>query len=1025
MSFSASSVFLIFLILGQLSQETNTGPLTPLTDAKEVQQVLRQSCERLSKTGPLADIDIAQLIEFQRESLNLLEKREEEFIAKHCEEQTKSTLEQALLLNWLNPPPKKIAQIEETLPKRDVPEPELDLACDKELAREEFAKEFSNGQENPLESQLKLFGDFRIPDLIEFWDAYCSPTQNGPPPKIINDESLLETYNSLLLETQAIDIGFLKNYTTSRGADIVSEDGQLIGPFMDKGRVVRFVPLVKIPLVVRQAFIAAEDKNFYSHRGIEAQGIMRGFFKYLRDGSVEGGSTITQQLVKNLILGNEVSLDRKAREMLLARRLEDQLSKDQILEAYLNIVYLGRGATGVASALERYFGKQARLDSVNLSQASFFAGITHSPNRYNPSLTSPEKIKARQSYVLDEMVTAKVIGKDEARTALDETLAFQPLEFPKTSYFQEAASSEYLTTTPATLKAPEKIVSSQNRDLQNFVDQSVQKYLADYEMQNNKVYWRGPLRNISYLWRKRQPFPDLEQEIAIWKDEVIKSQSLFTGVNWQVMVLLKNQGDYRVGYIDDQGEAQITNLSFGDVGGSWYASIRPQLKVGDVIFAEKKESGFYFRVQPTLQASILVMDVNTGEVKALNGGFDYSLAPYNRAIKALRQPGSTVKPFTYLAALEQGFQPFEPIRNAPLFFSKIPGCTPWSPQNYTRTTSDFVTFENGLIHSNNQVTTQLLNEILRDPQDSLRLVYNTMVSFGLYDYKQDETICYPVTLGSKEVSLLRMAKAYAAIANGGWLVSPTFLKKERTEFWAKPLTSYRRSSIAQLSEILSKVVRYGTGFALNKHQGRVAGKTGTSSNYRDAWFTAYSNYHVVVAWMGYDEKRLRLPNGSLVALSMGSESTGGRLVAPMVSDIFDFLFSISDTRVISIDPGTPLNFEPQQYVFDQIWSEQITQLGAPDWADLPLFQRSKFSDMFRNSDSATTKENDFFIDDPRPTMDSSRAEITVRTLPSAPIFDDFGSEDPLQMSSEMQDVLREDSWQRMKLKIDNLLETTN
>ena len=1021
MSFSASSVFLIFLILGQLSQETNTGPLSPLADVGEVHQVMRNSCERLSKTGPLAEIDISQLIAFQRESLILLEKREKEFIAAHCEKQQKSKLDQLLFNEHLNPQQKLSSQLLSQFPAEEVPGPELDFTCNLNLAKDEFSKEFGGGLENPLESQLKIFGDFRIPDLVEFWDAFCSPTEKGAPPQNIDYQSLLETYNGLLQETQRVNLGFLENYRTSRGADIVSEDGQLVGSFMDKGRVVRFVPLQKIPLLLRQAFIAAEDKNFYSHRGVEVQGILRGFFKYLRDGSIEGGSTITQQLVKNLILSDEISLDRKAREMLLARRLEEQLSKDQILEAYLNIVYLGRGAKGVASAMERYFGKEARLESINLNQATFFAGITHSPNRYNPSLTSPEKIKGRQSYVLNEMMDSQVIGEKQARTALSEPLLFKPLEFPKTSYFQAAASSEYLTTTPDDEDPPEKIVSSQNPDLQKFVDQSVQKYLAQYEMETGKVYWRGPLRNIAYLWRKRQPFPDLETETQVWRDEMIKSQSLFPGVNWQVMVVLKNQGEYRAGFINDQGEAQVTKLQFGDVGSHWFSSIRSQLKVGDVIFAEKKEGGYFFRVPPTLQASVIVMDVNTGEVKALNGGFDYSLAPYDRATQALRQPGSTVKPFTYLAALEQGFQFHEEVRNAPIYFSKIPGCTPWSPQNYSRTNSNSVTFENGLIQSNNRVTAQLLNEIFPSPQDSLDFVYNTMVSFGLYDYEQDQTICYPVILGAKETSVIRMAQAYAAIANGGWLVSPTFLKKERSDFWARPLTSFRRSSITQLSEMLSKVVSHGTGYALRKHQGRVAGKTGTSSQYRDAWFTGFSNYHVVVAWMGYDEKKLRLPNGSLVALSMGSESTGGRRVAPLVNDIFDFLFSIRDDQVTSIDPGSPLNFESHQYAFDQIWSEQISQLGQPNWENRLLFQRPIFSETKENFGLNST-DNDIRVEQ-LPPLSSSGLEITVQTLPPALQKNEVELDTPSKPSSEMQGVLQEDSWNRMQQRINDLLET--
>jgi penicillin-binding protein 1A len=1117
MSFSASSVFLILMVLGQLSHNDRFDQLQPLSSRDQVYESLRLSCTTLNETGPLAGGSLSQLVEFQRESWLRLQRRQVEFVEQHCAQQQQDhlagTLRDFFLNQYLNPtqalrvntpsllwplssdllssaptqgpvseglvqmgPLQQWPMQEQLLPgghsrerlrgpveaseRVSLPPPfrsqedsqlTSSFQCDQDQALADFSREFGAGVE-ALESQLSLFADFRIPDFIEFWDAFCVEDSQSTPPTALDYDQLAADYNQLLADSASVDLSFLDHFRTSRGADIYSSEGEWIGPFLERGRVLRFTPLQEIPLTLRQAFIAAEDRNFYSHRGLEPQGILRGFFRYMRDGSIEGGSTITQQLVKNLILGSEVSLERKSREMFLARRVEDRISKDQILEAYLNIVYLGRGAQGVGAATQRYFGSAQNVSDLDLNQASFFAGITHSPNRYNPSLTSPDRIKARQSYVLGEMVRSNFISNDEAREILSAPIQFVPMEFPPMSYFQAAVSEEYLRTTWDQQPPPERIQSTQNKALQNFIDQSVQQHLADFEMRQSKVYWRGPLRNIAYLWRNSPTPVDLESQTQVWRDELIKSRSLFSGVQWEVGVLLKTNNQWVIGLIDESGEALTSPLSFGDVGGDWFSGIRSQLQVGDVIFAEKRQSRYFFRVPPTVQMSVVVMDTFTGEVKALSGGSDYSLTPFNRALLGFRQPGSTVKPFSYLAALDQGFLSTDLISQRSLSFPSIPGCTPWSPANYSSSADGSMTLERALVQSNNRATAHLLNEISGNPAQSLRFIHQIMSDFGLYDRARNQTVCYPLILGSNEVSPLRMAVAYAAIANGGWRVTPTFIKKDPNHFDAQPLQSYSRESVARLSQILSRVVTQGTGFALRSHGGRVAGKTGTSSNYRDVWFAGYSNRHVVVAWMGYDQSRLQLPNGRQVSLQMGSGSTGGRLVAPLVNQVFHFLFNTDSEQDTTIEVAEPLTTRVVEYGFDHHWQDQVNTVASAQWLSPHLasqffvsleerLMNSQIQDAISDAlDSAIT---DAVLDSLRgsnsgATEPGSGEDSTVPMGPGGGVGSGFsndpevksidspGAADPLtreEMNPEVEGVLQEDSWQRMQNRINELIET--
>ncbi len=898
------------------------------------------------------------------------------------------------------------------------------FVCDNEEALADFSKEFGSEQEDALENQLKIFADFRLPDLIEFWDYFCENTPNEPLPSNIQYLEIARQYNELLSETEKVDLSFLDQFRTSRGADIYDDQGRWMGPFIDQGKVVDFVPSKDIPDVLKQAFVAAEDKNFYKHRGVEPQGVLRGFFKYLKDGSIEGGSTITQQLVKNLIIGNDISLERKSREMLLARRVENRINKEEILEAYLNIVNLGRGAQGIGTAVKRYFGSNFSVRDMTLNEASYFAGLTHSPTRYNPISTPISRIKTRQSYVLKQMIQAKMISEAEAKASLEKDLPFAPLVFPRMSYFQAAVSEEYLKTTPQDTETPQKIISTQDTYLQNQVNSLVQEKLSNFEMTSGKVYWRGPLRNISYLWENLEERPSILEETSIWKNELIKSQSLFPGVNWDVVVVLSTQGEIKIGRINASGEAEVKNLSFGDVG-TWSTSIRNRLQTGDVIFAQQKGELHFFRVPPTLQSSVVVMDVNTGEVKALSGGFDYSLSPYNRAIKSIRQPGSTVKPFTYLAALNSGMKVDDLVSKGPVHFRKKPGCNAWSPgSGGDRSNTSAMSFESGLVHSNNRLTANLLYSIYSEPQQSLEYVYNIMLDFGLYDYSEDDRICYPIILGSNDVSLLRLANAYAAIANGGWLMKPTFLKNTEKTFNGRRLSKTDALSIGTLSQILSKVVTEGTGEALKQYGGIIAGKTGTSNAARDVWFVGYSNHHVVAAWIGYDTDRIKGINGQNIYLNMGENSTGGRLVAPLVGDIFNALFTPRTEQVSALDPATPLNYQPSQYAFNQIWPEQVLAQQFND-NQVAGFQQNEEPWYSIDPDEKETETETPPTDSATSVARSSFSDPVNEQDSKESIALNESTEDVDSPSAEVIEVLKEDSLQRLKRKRDQLMNLTN
>lgn len=923
MSFSSTSIMLVFIIIGQMNLQDGIKPMPRLNSVDDVYSALRLSCRDMKNVGPLANIDIVEAVEFKRESMDRIETKKAEFIAEHCQKQKKDALKTYFYTEIMSPAVKAPYLLKESSSMlKPIAAPNAQAGsrfiCDRDLAYDEFAVDFAGSVED-LEKQMIAFEDFTIPQFIGFYDYFCTDDKTKYPPSGLDYEQIAQEYNQLLDETEAVDLSMFNNFRTSRGADLVDENNEPIGPFITNGTAIDFVEGHKIPQVVKQAFVAIEDRNFYSHKGIEPSGILRGFYRHMTDGSVEGGSTITQQLVKNVLTGSERSLDRKAREMLLALRLEKYVGdKDKLMNAYLNIIDLGRGSKGISMAAKRYFGPNTKVEDLGLLEASFFAGITHRPANYNPSYATENSIRTRQDSVLSGMVELGFID-EAAKTDVENTpFNFVPTEFPLVSYFQASASSEYLRRTSEDHPIPTAIATTQNAGLQADLDVMVQKFLSRFEMGNGKVYWKGPLRNISYLWTSTDDEGNevvddvnLVENPEIWKAELIKSESLYEGVHWRTVVLLDKETK-QIGVIDPFGNAEVKKLHFGDHG-EWHLGISSKLKEGDVLFADDSSGEFYFRVPSTVQTAVVVMDVTNGEVKAVSGGFDYRMTPFNRAVDGTCQPGSTIKPFTYLAALEQGFSPSDIVSAGPVTFPKFPGCDPWTPDNFSADGSSQTSITNGLAFSNNRLTVNLAKKLAPDPVDALEIVYNKMIDFGLYDYVENKKICSPVLLGSEDVSPLRMARAYAAIANGGYVIEPTFLKdgqgqtQERTTYHVQ---TNDPANIGKLSEMLSQVVSRGTGSALQRHAGFVAGKTGTSNGPRDIWFVGYSNKHVVAAWMGYDSDTMTLPNGEVIKpfLGYGKDATGGRLVAPLVGEIFDRLFQSEEGGPPPLDPRTPLNF---------------------------------------------------------------------------------------------------------------------
>ncbi|MBP1179464.1 penicillin-binding protein 1A [Methylobacterium sp. PvR107] len=678
------------------------------------------------------------------------------------------------------------------------------------------------------------------------------------------------------------------------------------------------VPITAVPTLVQKAFIAAEDKRFESHHGIDERGVIRAFIGNLASpGRPAGGSTITQQVVKNLSVGDDVTYERKIREMIVASRLERILTKPQILGLYLNGIYLGRGAYGIEMAAESYFGKP--VGQLTLPEAALLAGMPKGPNFYSPD-KYPERARERRAYVLARLKEDGTITDAEMSAAIKADLGLKPIETARRDsgfYLVDFLNREARTFAgvDSLTSGSMTVRSTINAGLQRAVEEALQDGLANYERATGRQSYTGPELNLADSVRRIQaatPAPEGSPQAApsvtgarsdaikpdtktlraekaavaatsapkpAWLRALESARPVLYDVRWPMAVVLDaGRGAVRVGLAD----GRIASLDPGVARGrlQQYDVVRVKLT------GAKGGVRAQIRVRPTVQGAALVLENQTGRILAMAGGFSYPLSQLNRVTQTVRQPGSTLKPLTYLAALNAGLQPNTLVMDSPVTLPPIGGAgDSWSPKNYEGGGSGPTTLRRGLEFSKNLVTARLLQGgIAPKAPASLKRVCDIALEAQIYAECEPY---YPFVLGAQPVRMLDLAGFYAAVANEGARPAPYALESvERdgkalyTHAAREPVRigSADRVAFYQLKTMLQGVTQHGTAAALAKFSPYVAGKTGTSENENDAWFAGLTNEITVVVWVGYDNA-----DGSRKTLGRGQ--TGGHVSVPIASTI--------------------------------------------------------------------------------------------------------------------------------------------
>lgn len=662
----------------------------------------------------------------------------------------------------------------------------------------------------------------------------------------------------------------LTDYKPPIVSQVFGDDGILVGEFYLERRIV--VPVNKMPRKLIQAFVAAEDASFYQHKGIDYFGIVRAAFKNIISmRKKEGASTITQQVTKSMLLTSEKKFSRKIKEAILAKRMEEKLSKDEILYLYLNQIYLGAGAYGVQTAAETYFGKN--VEQLNLAEIAMLAGLPKAPNTYSP-IKHLDKARERQAYVLERMVKEAYITPAEAEHARKTAITIQPMK--KVNSEQSAYFLEHLRIQleekygeDQLYKGGLKIYTTMNAGMQRAAYESIRNGLKAVDKRQG---FRGPAKYLKET--------DVEAFCSKVEDG-IDSASLKTGESYQGVVVgfnpEKGEAVVRVG--DRTGLLTRRNMSWAGKVGMINAYGKPEkgikaLTLGSVIDVSvvtpdisKAGAQFALDQTPDVQAALVAIDPRTGGVKAMVGGYDFRKSQFNRAIQAKRNAGSAFKPIIYAAALEKGLTTATVINDAEVEYPDGAGGT-WKPKNYDNTFRGPVTMREALTYSINIVSVKIMEQISAPytVDFAKRLGFTSKIEPNL-----------ALALGAASVSPLELTGAYAVFANKGMLLPSYFITKvtdtDGTVLQetppAVPVPAVSPEASYVITNLMQSVVMSGTGYRASISR-PVAGKTGTTNDAKDAWFVGYIPQLVTGVWVGYDQER-----------SLGSGGTGGQASAPI------------------------------------------------------------------------------------------------------------------------------------------------
>ena len=691
------------------------------------------------------------------------------------------------------------------------------------------------------------------------------------------------------------DYKFLKNYKPPVSSKVYSGNGELVADFSTEKRI--FVPFNSIPKNVINSFLSAEDKNFFFHPGVDAKGVLRAIINNISNlissKRLEGASTITQQVAKNFLLTNEVSLNRKIKEAILAFRIERALSKKRILELYLNQIYLGEGTYGVASASLEYFDKP--ISELNYEEAALLAALPKAPSRYNP-YKDIKLAKFRRDLVLKNLFENNYINKQNFNKSISNKIILKKRKkffLEDTRYYVEDIRKDVIDKLgyDSVYKQGLNINTPINLNLQKIATQSLRDGLVSYDKRRG---WRGAVLK--------------DKNINNWTDE-LKNLRLEKSINWD-LAIIKKIDKFSVEIETEnklKGKIKYENIS-------WTKKEFIELfNIGDVVYVENISNNiFALRQLPNVNGGIVAMDPFTGRVLALSGGFSFKKSEFNRATQALRQPGSAFKPFIYALALENNYTPTSLILDAPLVLDQGNDLKMWKPENYGKKFYGLSTLRVGLEKSRNLMTVRVAQDL------GLTKIINFSKDLGIYQNPEE---LLSISLGSAETTLLKLTSAYSAFINGGKLVEPilidriqdsegkTIFKNNKrkcvdcaqisylSQDYPSIKNTYKQVFSAQtayqMTSILEGAVQRGTAKKLKDLKLNIAGKTGTTNKNTDAWFIGFTSNLLIGVYVGSDSPA-----------PLGKYETGSKAALPIFKDFIKKTVTKSEARPFKVAKGT-------------------------------------------------------------------------------------------------------------------------
>ena len=714
----------------------------------------------------------------------------------------------------------------------------------------------------------------------------------------------------LKYEQDLPDTAQLHDYEPPVMTRVHAGDGSVLAEYAHERRL--YLPSSAIPALVKEAFISAEDKNFYTHNGVDLEGIARAAMVLAEGGHhVQGASTITQQVAKNFLLTNERSFDRKIKEALLSFKIESTYSKEKILELYLNEIYLGLGNYGVAASALNYFGKS--VHELSVAEVAYLAALPKGPNNYQP-FTHRDKALDRRNWVVDRMVENGYVSRADGDKAKQQPLGVTSRVLSPNTYYGGFFAEEVRRELGE--KYGEKKLYEGGLSVRTTLDPKMQniarKALADGLVRYDEAHgFRGPMRHIDLAGDWGPPLADVPAlgDVTPWRLAVVLEMN---GNDAQIGLQPKRDPDGSVNGARETGTMVQTGLHWGRGTG------RNGLTSGDVVYAEPidgRPGQFRLRQIPEVGGAIVAMDPYTGRVFAMVGGFSYDQSNFNRATQAMRQPGSSFKPIVYATALDNGYTPSSIVLDEPISIDQGPGMGVWSPQNFEGKSGGPHTLRYGVEHSINQMTVRLARDV------GMPLIAEYAKRFGIYD---DLPPYLSFSLGAGETTLMRMTTAYSMLANGGRKIKSTLIDRiqdrwghtiykhderacqncnevkwqadepepslvDKREQVLDPLTAY------QITSIMEGVIQRGTGVSIKAVGKHLAGKTGTTNDAKDLWFVGYSPDLAVGVFMGYDRPR-----------SLGDSAQAALYTAPIFRDFMQMALKNKPDIPFRVPPGIKL-----------------------------------------------------------------------------------------------------------------------